>query len=443
MDKEWAELTPEEKREVRIKKWIEAEDIEFAGPDAKKAYRERATRLMKALLLQEPDRVPVQLPAGNYPAYYAGGSIHKVMYDYDELRRAWLKFLHDFDMDTYRGPNLVHSGKVLEIIDYKLYKWPGHGLAEDVAGYQFIEGEYMMADEYDALIKDPSDFAMRVLLPRHIGALDPFRKLVPLSSAMGIPIRYIMPTAEPDVRAAFQALIDAGEEMEKWQKAVDACNEEGQAAGFPSMRGGMGVAPFDTLGDALRGTQGIIMDMYRQPDKLHAAMDKIADITIDNALAMTDNATGIMVSFPLHKGDDTFMSDEQFETFYWPSLKKVILALIEEGLMVMCFAEGRYERRLEALSELPKGWTMWQFDQTDMANVKRVLGDVCCISGNVPSSLISKGTPQAVKERCRQLIETCGKGGGYILTGGAAVAETNPENLRAFMEAAKEYGVYK
>ena len=90
MDKKWAEMTPEEKREVRMKKWIEAEDIEFASPDAKKAYQERATRLMKALLLQEPDRVPVQLPAGNYPAYYAGGSIHKVMYDYEELRRAWL-----------------------------------------------------------------------------------------------------------------------------------------------------------------------------------------------------------------------------------------------------------------------------------------------------------------------------------------------------------------
>ena len=30
-----------------------------------------------------------------------------------------------------------------------------------------------------------------------------------------------------------------------------------------------------------------------------------------------------MVTFPLHKGDDTFMSDKQFEKFYWPILEKI------------------------------------------------------------------------------------------------------------------------
>jgi len=43
-------------------------------------------------------------------------------------------------------------------------------------------------------------------------------------------------------------------------------------------------------------------------------------------------AGGFTASFPLHKGDDTFMSRKQFETFYWPSLKKVMDALIEEGI---------------------------------------------------------------------------------------------------------------
>jgi len=443
MEKKWVELTPEEKREVRFKKWLAAEDVEFASPEAEKAYKERVTRLSKALLLQEPDRVPVMLPSGYFPAFYAGGNLHKVMYDYDELRRAWLKFLHDFDMDTYRGPNLVHSGKVLEILDYKLYKWPGYGLAPDVSSYQFIEGEYMMADEYDELIKDPSDFALRVIMPRTIGAFAPFKKLPRFATLTGMPIRFVAAAMNPDVRAAFQAFIDAGEEMEKWQRAVDDCNREGLRLGFPSMRGGMGVAPFDSIADSLRGTRGAVMDMFRQPDKLHKAMDRIADLTIENAISTANDASGIMVSFPLHKGDDTFMSDEQFETFYWPSLKKVILALIEEGLMVMLFAEGRYQLRLKTIKDLPRGWTMWQFDQTDMASAKEILGDIACIAGNIPSSLVCTGTPERIKEYCRNLIETCGKGGGYILTGGASATEAPAENLHVIMEAAKEYGVYK
>jgi uroporphyrinogen-III decarboxylase len=439
----WANMTPEEKRDWRLRRWLEMPGTEFSSPEAGKLYRERATRLMKALLKEEPDRVPVMLPSGNYPPYHIGKSLYDVMYDYDELYRAWAAFLRDFEMDTYRGPALVHPAKVLEKIDYRLYKWPGGGLAKNVSAYQFVEGEYMSADEYDALIDDPSDFAVRTYIPRVIGAFGPLRKLTRFSTLLGMPIRLVNPATNPDVRAALQALIDAGAEMEKWQKAVHTCNQEALAAGVPSLGGGMGTAPFDTVGDSLRGTQGVILDMFRCPDKLHAAMDRIADITIANAIDTADAAKGIMVTFPLHKGDDTFMSDKQFEEFYWPSLKKVILALIEEGLLVMCFAEGRYERRLEAISELPKGWTMWQFDQTDMANAKRVIGDVCCIAGNVPSSLVSTGTARQVKENCRRLIEICAPGGGYILAGGASVAETKAENLRAFTEAAKEYGVYK
>ena len=49
---------------------------------------------------------------------------------------------------------------------------------------------------------------------------------------------------------------------------------------------------------------------------------------------------------------------------------------------------------------------------------------------------------QDVKEYCRKLIETCGKGGGYILAGGAQVDNGKLENVRAML-AAKEYGVYK
>ena len=184
------------------------------------------------------------------------------------------------------------------------------------------------------------------------------------------------------------------------------------------------------------------MDMYRRPEKLLETIDMITEHTIKRVIAMVDATDGFTVSFPLHKGDDTFMSDEHFEKFYWPSLKKVIDTLIEEGIMVSLFAEGRYNRRLESIKDFPKGWVMWEFDQTDMANAKKIVGDTCCIAGNVPSSVMNIGTAKEVKAYCRKLIETCAPGGGYILTGGARATESRPENFRAFMEAAQEVGVY-
>jgi uroporphyrinogen-III decarboxylase len=77
-----------------------------------------------------------------------------------------------------------------------------------------------------------------------------------------------------------------------------------------------------------------------------------------------------------------------------------------------------------------------------MAKAKQLLGNSACIAGNVPTSMLCTGTPQAVKERCRQLIETAGEDGGFILTGGALVDNAPAENVRAMMEAAEEYGVY-
>jgi hypothetical protein len=121
-------------------------------------------------------------------------------------------------MDTFHGPGLVHSGKVLEMLDHKLYKWPAHGLSTDASLYQYVEGEYMKSDEYDALINDPSDFTIRVFMPRVMGVLGPLWNLPPLSSPLVMPNSFINPFSRSDIRDAYEAAIRAGKEMERWQK---------------------------------------------------------------------------------------------------------------------------------------------------------------------------------------------------------------------------------
>jgi len=206
MEKQWADLTPDERREERFKKWL-SPDTEFASPAAGKAYRERVTRLVRAIQLKPPDRVPCILPAGFFPAHYAGLTLQTVIYDYAELSRAWMKFIREFDMDTYSGPGTVLPGRVFEGLDFKQYRWPGHGLAANAYSYQYVEGEYMKPEEYDALIEDPSDFWMRVYLPRIFGALEPLKKLASFTTVNEIPSGYFLPYGQPDVRAALQALL--------------------------------------------------------------------------------------------------------------------------------------------------------------------------------------------------------------------------------------------
>jgi uroporphyrinogen-III decarboxylase len=94
------------------------------------------------------------------------------------------------------------------------------------------------------------------------------------------------------------------------------------------------------------------------------------------------------------------------------------------------------------IKDLPRGKTIWLFDATDMARAKETLGDVACISGNVPSTILGVGTPDEVSEYVRKLIDTAGKGGGYILQNGAVLDDAKPENVRAMIETGKKYGVY-
>ena len=442
-DKPWAELSWQEKRERRFQNWLSAPGITFSSPEAQAAYRARVTRIVKCLRLEQPDRVPCILPARQFPLHYAGITARTAMYDAEEMKRAWRLFQRDFPSDTCAAPTFdISPGRANEIMQNLTMKWPGHGLAEDAEMRQYVEGEYMMADEYDHMLSDPGDFFLRVYLPRTLEALAPLRKLTPFRHTLGMSSMVLAAAAQPDVRDAFQAIVDAGKEYAIFQQAGAEIAREGQAAGFPLHVGGMAHAPFDALGDTLRGTHGIMADIHRRPEKLLAAMEAITPWTIEGGVSGCNASGRPLVFMALHKGDDTFISDKNFESFYWPTLKKVILGLVAEGCVPMLFAEGKMNRRLEAIKDLPKSSVLWWFDSTDMARAKRILGDVACIAGNVPVSLMCLGTPQEVKDYCRKLIEDCGPGGGYILTGGASVHNTTAAHLYAMTDAVSEYGVY-
>jgi hypothetical protein len=445
LENNWSTLTKEEKREQRLKNYINPPPgTTFRDAKAEKLYHERVSRLLAANMCQKPDRVPVSLPLGSYPAYYAGYDFKRVMYDYRAAREANLKFMWDFYdyMDSYMGGMAV-SGPALDIMDNINYAWPGHGLSDNATTFQFKEASYIRANEYDKYIHDPSDFIFRVLTPRMIRAMEPLQYFPSLNGTRALPLEQVVPFARPDVREAYRKMIAAGEELEKQQQENMLFLQECLAAGFPLRRVGNGIAPFDLIADLFRGTQGISFDMYRQPEKVLEAIDVITKLEIPRLIDQVNAVDGHSVSFPLHKGDDRFMSRDQFEKFYWPSLKKVVDALIAEGIMVSLFAEGAYNQRLDYLGDFPKGWVTWLFDQTDMAQAKKKVGSTCCISGNVPASLMVTCTPQQVKDYCRNLIETCAGNGGYILAGGCHATETkNPDNFRVFMEAAVEYGTY-
>jgi len=445
MEKKWEEMSSDEKQEALFARWISPEGVKFASAEAEKLYKERTTRFRDAIQLRKlPDRVPVFLIPSFAPAYYSGLTPHDVMSDYDKIIPAWKKFYMDFQPDAHGGCFVPSPIKFLEIVDFKLYKWPGHGVSPETT-YQCIEGEYMKADEYDAFIHDPLYFFYYTWPSRIFGALEPLATLPHLSGLTemyGVAASFV-PYGLPPVQAAYKALLEAGNEALKWFGAVSPFDKEMPELGWPAYQAFATKAPFDVIGDTLRGTKGIMLDMYRQPDKLIQAMEALTPMFIQLGVSWAKQVGNPLIFIPLHKGADGFLSDEQYKTFYWPTLKKVIMGLIDEGVVPFVWAEGGYNSRLEVIRDLPKGKTIWLFDLTDMAKAKEALGGIACIAGNMPMDLLTVGTPQDARDYAKKLIDTCAKGGGYILANGAFFDEVRWENLKAIVDTVKEYGVYK
>jgi uroporphyrinogen-III decarboxylase len=440
--KNWEKMTWQERREQRFSKWLDTEGIKFSSPAAKKKYRERATRMIKAIKMEIPDRVPVHIPGGSIIAYNAGYTYKDLLYDYSKIKPAFIKWLQDYDQDSNDGPSFF-SGRAYELLDYKVNKWPGHGLPDSASLHNFVEQEYMRADEYDLFIKDQFDFGLRCFTPRTWGAFAPLANVPSLSSYQGLPQRLMWMCLDPAFRKLFKTIDEAAQEQAKLQRVVGECTMIALETGFPPLMGGIMLAPFDTVADMLRGTRGSVLDMYRQPEKLLEALEVIVERSMESAVGMVNMARSPIIFVPMHKGADAFMSVKQFEEFYWPTFQKLLIGCINEGCVPMMVIDGSYnEARLKIIKELPRASVIWTMEKTDMVAAKRILGDAACIAGNVLAAQLYTHNPKEIKEYCRKLIEICAPGGGYILSLGSGIDKCDPANLHAIIEAAKEYGTY-
>lgn len=439
----WQEMSAEQRLAKRLEDWRNAQ-LAFDSPEAEADYRARAERLIAASTLDRPDRIPVVLSVGFWPTQLAGLTPYQSMTEFGRAARAWLDFAKEFQPDSMSGARAyLMPAAMLEKLDYRLFSWPGHGVREE-AGFQYNEREWMPAEDYDELIGDPTGYLLRKYLPRTVGAFAGFSKLSSLLdlTALGNVTSHMAGWASPEMIESLKAIGDAAREVEQWARVVNPAVQRIQAAGFPPFRGGMAVAPFDILGDTLRGMRGLATDMFRRPEKVLAACERLVPLAIDWATRAPAPMAAPIIFIPLHKGADGFMSEEHFKTIYWPTLRKVLLGLIDEGLMPLLFAEGRYDSRLEIIQDVPKGTTIWRFDQTDLALAKSTIGQVACISGNMPVSLLHAASPAEVADYTRRMINAAGEGGGYILDLGASLDDGRAENLHAMVDTAREYGVY-
>lgn len=413
---------------------------------ARTLYQKRERRILDAIALKEPDRVPVVPLFAFFNCYYAGITPRQAYEDPEKAVTAWRKAILDFEPDATYSVNftICAMDEVLSGLDFKAMKWPGHGVSGNHS-FQFVEDEYMLAEEYDRFFENPGEYLLRTVLPRIAGNLKGLAKLPPFYTvALGYVWPSILPAfTDPDVIKALETLLKTSQRQLAWLKVFSAFAAELKERGFPSIKEQTVFTAYDMIADNLRGTKGAMMDMIRRPQQVKRAVEQIAPFITQVAVNGARQKNNPRVFIPLHKGTDSFMSPKQFKEFYWPTLQALIVELCDNELTPYLLIEGQYNSRLEIIKDVPKGKCLFHFESTDLFKAKEVLGDTVCLMGNVPNSLLATGDAQAVEDYCKRLIDVCGDGGGFILSSGAIIDEARPENVDAMMRTAREYGRYR
>ena len=415
-----------------------------AGKTAEQKFSERSKRLQDAMQLKQPDRIPIQLVMSYMLAEMYGVTRQEqhenAERELEMLEKAGLHFQPDCIAGVYNNPGPSKA------VGDRMTKFPGHGLGPN-GSFQFVEGEYMKGEDYDAFIDDPADWSIRKYWPRVFSELEGLALLPPLGTAAfgTYSLTNLAGFKAPPVAKALRALAQAIEAQAEAQERIVRTTQRLKDLGFaPVPFGGVALeAPFDLISDTLRGMKGSMMDMYRRPRKLLAAQEKVLRFQLEYAVGWS-RATGINIAFiPLHRGSDGFMSLPQFEEFYWPLYKALIEGLVEADIMPFVFYEGIWDQRLEHLAQLPKGKTVGWFQASDIFKTKEIVGDTMCIVGGMRNSLLKAGTPEEVREWTIQLCKEVGKGGGFIMSTGVGEMEgSKPELVRVWVDTTREFGVY-
>ena len=432
---------------IEVEKGLKEQIERKHGKTAEALFQEREQRIYDAMQLKVPDRVPVvfwDVPL--LACKYVGLPYSAAYYDATAWRAAFKKMFTDLEPDGWAVANR-ESGAALEATGTRFTRWPGGNLPPDIAN-QVVEQGFMKEDEYDLFLADPSDFIVRVWLPRVYSSLKPLANLPPLMN-LGTNIATVSSIfASREFIELAKAMKKAGEATAEWNREMGRMDMEMASLGFPEIPLSFGGVqpPFSSFTNNFRTFQGVVTDMFRQPEKLKAALNRIVEYRIATAaLAVRkEGKLAIGSSGEPHRVSDEFMSPKQFEEFVWPYWRRSIEATLKLGYdIVWMFFEGRRDKQLEYFADFPKGRLLIFLESTDIFRAKEILGDRVCLMGNVPLSLLQVGSPQDVEEYCKKLIKVCGKGGGFILANSGGVFDAKPENMKAMVDSVDKYGWYR
>ena len=401
----------------------------------------RSIRNKTAISLNEPDRVPFMPSMNNFYALHYGVTIKDAMTDPANLIGPLSKFVNDYDPDWVWNPALFPI-KPMETIGSNQCRWPGpYWDLPDDTPYQYVDKEFLTEDDWDEYLADPTLFILRKVLPNKYKNLEGLKYINPYAMTGHCILSYAQ-FANPAVAQALETLAQTGREVGEFMQKSIALSMSVIEAGYPIWGAAPACIPFDDFADSVRGLMELCMDVCTDPEYVQEALEKWGDVSIPAAIETAKMARSEELTLPLHCGVDNFMSVENYEKYYWPTLKRTIMAAIKADLTPIVFCEGKYYTRLECLTDVPKGKVLYIFEDVDFKEAKKILGPYAAIGGGMNTHTLMNGTPEDVEREVAEMFEIMAPGGGFVTSNSIALDYVSPENMHAWRDAVDKYGRY-
>lgn len=359
-------------------------------------FQERMGRLMTAVGLGTPDRVPISLVMDGFAAQVQGVKMADFVKDVDVAGRAMLDTMELLgDVDSIQFPTM--SPGVLGLLWLTHVDLPGVELPEDSL-WQMHERVLIQPEDYDRIVEMGWDAWLGQYISAHL-----------LDSA-----------------AAGQALMEAGP---RW---AGEYIKRGYAVFSPVTVD----HPFEHLCGG-RTVKEFMLDLFRIPDKVQAAMDAIMASKRQQARGMVAAMAPIGVWVGGWRTAPEFLSPKLWDRFVWPYLQELVEIVADAGGTPILHFDADWDREIGRLLELPKARCVLALDgKSDIFRAKEILDGHMCLLGDVHPRMLTLGDPDEVYEYSRRLIGEIGPGGFILAQGCAIPPNAKLENVQAMIAAA-------
>lgn len=192
--------------------------------------------------------------------------------------------------------------------------------------------------------------------------------------------------------------------------------------------------------------RNVLQWMYTRPGLVDDLLDSLTSAAIQSGqVALEDGADAILMCVDYGHARGPWMRPDHFRRFVKPRLRRQCEAFKSRGGFALLHSDGNIEPILAEVVDAGIG-AYQGIDLhagMDLGRVKELYGARIALIGNVSPHVLEFGTGLDVAKEVRRCLNAAAPGGGYILSASANVSiGTNAENFRTMMDRARESGSY-